>query len=142
MTVTDNIGIVPKVPDWNKDNKVTDLEFLNKISYTDLDVLNDSLIRVASGMNELNKKLSIYEKSQAHYEIEYKRKYRKIMMESDLPTDSQKKLYAEVQCEDLEMKILYSKQIIGKLKRNSNTFRISLDVLQTIGNNVRKEMGL
>ena len=142
MTVTDNIGIVPKVPDWNKDNKVTDLEFLNKISYTDLDVLNDSLIRVASGMNELNKKLSIYEKSQAHYEIEYKRKYRKIMMESDLPTDSQKKLYAEVQCEDLEMKILYSKQIIGELKRNSNTFRLSLDVLQTIGNNVRKEMGL
>lgn len=142
MNEIDGIKIVKNVPNWNKDNKVTDLEFLNNIDYRDLDNLNQALIKTAISTSEINKKLSKYERAEAKYEIEYKRKYRYELTNSNLATESKNKLNAEIKCEDLEMKILYCKQIIGELKRISNSLRMHLEIIETLGNNVRKEMGL
>lgn len=138
----DEFNPVPNVPKWNNDNKIKDLEFLNSVDNIDLDNLNTGLVQCAINLKEINEKLSKWERVQAKCEIEYKRKYRKLMIDSTLNTDSQKRLYAEYNCEDLELKILYAKQIIGELKRMSNNYRTNIEVIQTIGNNIRKEMDL
>ena len=141
-TIDDEIASISNVPNWQKNDKTLDLEIFNSISYNDLSELNNTLVKITQAMVGVNKKLSTYERIQAKTEVQYKRKYRYLLLNSKMSTDSQKKLYAETQCEDLEMKIIYSKEIINELKRTSNTLRNILEIIQTLGNNVRKEMGL
>lgn len=138
--MSDNIKIVKPVPDWNADGKVQDLEILDNVNYEDLDSLNRSLIKIASTLNQLDNKLDKWERAKAKYDVEYKRSYRYQVLHSEMSTESLKKLYAQSECEDLEMKIVYATQIINDLKRRTNTLRSQLEIIQTIGNNIRRIM--
>lgn len=138
--MSDNIKIVKPVPNWNSDGKVQDLEILNNVNYEDLDALNQSLIKIAITLNQLDNKVDEWEKRKAQYDVEYKRTFRDKVIHSEMSTESLKKLYAQAECEDLEMKIIYAGQIIGDLKRRTNTLRNQIDIIQTIGNNVRRMM--
>ena len=62
------------------------------------------------------------------------------MVDSTIKTESQKKRLAEIECEDIEFQLAYINEIINELTKISQSLRIDLDVLKTIGFNIRQEM--
>jgi len=131
---------LPQIPDWNKDNTFNyEDTFLDK---ADFDTLNEKLINIGLNLKNINKKLSKYEKTKAQLDVEYKRAYRKAFFDAGPTTESHRKIYAEIACEDLELKLLYVEQIIKELSRISYSLRTELDIIQTIGHNIRREMTL
>ena len=131
---------IPPIPDWNKDNKFNyEDTFLDS---NDFDTLNNKLISIGLSLKNINMKLSTHEKRKALLDVEYKRKYREAFTNAEPKTESHRKIYAEIACEDLELKIIYIDQIIKELTRLSYSLRTELEILQTIGHNIRREMTL
>ena len=131
---------IPPIPDWNKDNKFNyEDTFLDS---NDFDTLNNKLISIGLSLKNINMKLSTHEKTKALLDVEYKRKYREAFTNAEPKTESHRKIYAEIACEDLELKIIYIDQIIKELTRLSYSLRTELEILQTIGHNIRREMTL
>ena len=108
----------------------------------DFDTLNNKLISIGLSLKNINMKLSTHEKTKALLDVEYKRKYREAFTNAEPKTESHRKIYAEIACEDLELKIIYIDQIIKELTRLSYSLRTELEILQTIGHNIRREMTL
>lgn len=137
--MSENISIKP-VPDWNKDGKFNyDDTFLDS---EDFENLNKELIKTGISLKNINKKLAYYEKQKAQYDVLYKRKYRQAFLNADTKTESHRKIYAEIECEDLELKIIYLDQMIKEITRASFALRTELEILETIGHNIRREMTL
>lgn len=129
---------VPSVPNWNTDNKYNYEDTF--LDYGEFDNLNKSLVDIGLSLKNINKKLAMYEKQKAELDVQYKRNYRKAFLETVVKTESHRKIYAEVACEDLEIKIMYLDQIIKELTRISFSLRTELEIVQTIGHNIRREM--
>lgn len=131
---------IPHIPDWNKDNQYNYEDTF--LDYGEFDNLNKSLVDIGLSLKNINKKLAKYEKQKTELDVQYKRKYRKAFLETEVKTESHRKIYAEIACEDLEIKILYLDQIIKELTRISFSLRTELEIVQTIGHNIRREMTL
>ncbi len=131
---------IPDVPDWNRDNKFNYEDTF--LDHTDFDNLNDKLINIGISLQNVNKKLAIHEKERAKIDVTYKRAYREALVNANPKTESLRKVYAEIACEDLELKKLYLDQIIGELTRVGFALRTELEIVQTVGHNIRREMTL
>ena len=64
------------------------------------------------------------------------------MVDSTVKTESQKKRIAEIECEDLEFRLAYIDEVINELTKISQSLRVDLDILKTIGFNIRQELKL
>lgn len=130
----------PKFPEW---------QFLNEIDATgnfwdnqELSNLNSTLIKTTIKLREISKELTKYERKKAETEIAYKRKFREELLTSTLENATNRKLAAEVACEDLEWKNAYLDEVIKELTREAFSLRTELDTLKTVGHNLRQEMRL
>ena len=106
----------------------------------DVDNLNATLIRTVLNLKEVTRQINDYERQRTQLDLEYKHKFRQLMVDSTIKTESQKKRLAEIECEDIEFQLAYINEIINELTKISQSLRIDLDVLKTIGFNVRQEM--
>lgn len=133
---------VPKIPKWDRNNEIQDLEILNNVNHDDLTTLNKALVQLSKDLNKINEAIKKTEDYATRLDMQYKHNFRDLVIHSEYKTDSQKKMYAEIACEELEYQLVYYKMLLGQQKRYANTVRLQLDIIQTIGNNVRKEMGM
>ena len=106
----------------------------------DVDNLNATLIRTVLNLKEVTRQINEYERKRTQLDLEYKHKYRLLMVDSTAKTESQKKRVAEIECEEIEFQLAYVNEIINELTKISQSLRIDLDVLKTIGFNIRQEM--
>lgn len=106
----------------------------------DVDNLNATLIRTVLNLKEVTRQINDYERQRTQLDLEYKHKFRQLMVDSTIKTESQKKRLAEIECEDIEFQLAYINEIINELTKISQSLRIDLDVLKTIGFNIRQEM--
>lgn len=131
---------VKGVPNWDTENQYNYEDTF--LDYGELEGLNQALIKVGHQLKYINKQLSIYEKQKAELDVQYKRKYRASFLNAQATVESHRKIHAEVACEDLELRLIYLEQIVKELQRISYSLRTELDILQTIGHNIRRELNL
>lgn len=131
-------GIDKDFPDWTS---------LQEVRYEDsfwdnedISNYNSTLIKTGLNLKEINKQLNIFEKLRLQKEIEYKRKFRNELLNATARTESQKRILAEIECEDIESELAYYDSIVKELNRLSLALRTDLDILKTIGFNLRQEM--
>lgn len=131
---------IKSVPNWDTENKYNYEDTF--LDYGELENLNKSLVKIGHQLKYVNKQLSIYEKQKAEIDVQYKQKYRSSFINAQATVESHRKIHAEIACEDLEVKMIYLEQIIKELQRISYSLRTELDILQTIGHNIRRELAL
>lgn len=131
---------IPEVPNWDKENRISYHD--TYLDFTDIENLNKALLEIGLNLKYTNNNLRKYEKQLVKLKAEYNRKYRKTMMSLDITPEAKKKIAAEIECEDLEIKISYLEQIIKEITRLTYSYRTELEILQTIGHNLRREMTL
>lgn len=131
---------LPDFPDWSG---------LDAVDYSgsfwdnqDMINLNATLIHTALNLKKVNQEITKYERQKVKIEIAYKRKYRSILLSSSAKTEGQKKLMAELECQEEEWRLAYLDEVIKELNRISLTLRQDLDTLKTLGHNLRQEMRL
>lgn len=108
----------------------------------DMEDLNSSLINSIISLKAINKDLTKYERKKSELKLAYKRKYRETYLKSTVQNATDKKFMAEIECQELEWKIEYLDEVIRELTRESNSIRLELDTLKTLGHNLRQEMRL
>lgn len=128
------------IPNWDNENKYNYEDTF--LDYGALDDLNKQLASLGHTLKYINRKLAEYEKQKAKCEVAYKREYRESFLAAQVTLESHRKIHAEIACEELEMKNIYLDQIIKELQRLSFSVRTELDILQTIGHNIRRELNL
>lgn len=130
----------PKFPDW-KD--LEDIDYEGSFwDSQELDNLNTTLIKTVLDLKSINKEITKYDRKRVQLETEYKQKFRASVLSSNAKTETQKKQMAEIQCQDLEVKLAYIEEVLRELNRLSSSLRTDLDVLKTIGFNLRQELKL
>ena len=92
-----------------------------------------ALFRITDKINE-------YERKEKEAKMRYDRAYRRAYLASVEKTESQKRLRAELSCEDLENEYVVAEQLKNELNRTAYTLRLELQTLQAIGNNLRQQM--
>lgn len=128
------------VPDWNK-NKDYNLDNITS-GIDDLNEINEKLISIVNNMRVINNKLMKYERIKVKKAAEYNHKFKNSIIEMDSGTDSRKKLLAEIKWEDEALELTYLDQMIKELTRESFFLRTQLDIVNTMGHNIRREMTL
>ena len=131
---------LPEFPNWDN---------LEEIDYSgsfwddqDINSLNATLIKTALNLKAVNKEITKYERRKTQTEIIFKRKFREVVINSSAKTEAQKKLMAEIECQEEEWKLAYLDEILRELNRISMSLRVDLDTLKTLGHNLRQEMRL
>lgn len=104
--------------------------------------LNKNLIDTTLKLREVNKRLDYYSRKKLEAEVLYKHKYRETLLETEAKTESQKKLLAELECENEEIKVLYLEEMIKELTRLSYSLKSEIETMKILGNNIRVEMRL
>ena len=102
-----------KLPDFKNVNPNQDNYIDNFWDSMKVEEHNKTLISTVLQMNEVNNQINLY---------------------------SQKKVKAELACEKLEIRVVYLTEIIRELNQKATQLRTELDVLKTIGFNIRQEM--
>lgn len=131
---------LPEYPDFDSLHTVhSDGSFWD---HHEIDNLNSTLIRTVLNLKEVTRKINNYERERTNLDLEYKHKFRRLMVDSTVKTEGQKRRIAEIECEDLEFRLAYINEIINELTKISQSLRVDLDILKTIGFNLRQEMKL
>jgi hypothetical protein len=138
--MTEDIIKLPEYPDFE------DLHTIHSEGsfwdHNEIDNLNSTLIRTVLNLKEITRQINDYERQRTQLDVEYKHKFRRLMVDSTVKTESQKKRIAEIECEDLEFRLAYIDEVINELTKISQSLRIDLDILKTIGFNIRQELKL
>lgn len=126
---------------WNADNKYNyEDTFLDK---EDIESINKALIEAGFAIKNFNKKMSIIEKERGRVKARYNNKRRELLAnDTTSVSETQKKLIADIECEDLEYELAKLNIAMEELKRLSFSVRTEIDILQTLGHNLRREMTL
>lgn len=131
-------------PDFSK---LKDIDFQGSFwDKQEFDTINATLIQTTIKLREINYEIIEYEKKKNQVELLYKRKLRKSILELEedktIANATQRKLLAELKCEELETKLVLYNSILKELLTLANVFRNELDTLKTISHNLRQEMRL
>lgn len=126
-----NIKILEKKPD-----KI-------EIDYEEIRKLNDILNNNLYELREVNFELTKIEREKTKIDLKYKRKYRtEYLKNTDSKNENQRKILTEIECEELESKSMYYEELVRELNRKSMEIRTAINVLNTIGFNIRQELKL
>lgn len=106
----------------------------------DLTNMNSTLIMTVLSLKEINRQITEYSRQKTIADLEYKRKYRSLMIGLEAKTETLKKQMAEKACEEEEYKIAVLDEIIKELNRIAADKRTQLDTLKVIAFNLRQEM--
>lgn len=128
-----------KLPQFPPLESYTTENFLDNL---EIETLNQKLIQLLLSMRIISEKLDKYSRKKVEKEAQYKLKYRNYLLGVEGKTEGQKKLLAEIYCENEEIEIAYLDEVIKELTRHSYVIKQELEVLKILGNNVRMEMKL
>ena len=132
-----NIKQAPRFEDLN----LGDITFSDTfLDHEPFKALNKVQIQNIMTLRAINTQMDLAERKRTALQTEYKKKFRQAVMSSSAKTDSQKKMLAEIMLEDTEADIMYLDQLIEEYKRRSNSLRLEMDTMKTIGFNLGKEM--
>ena len=137
-----NSGIsikLPQFPDFTNIEEFNTDAFLDS---TQIEDLNKSLIEIVLKLREVSKKLNSYSRKKVEKETIYKHKFRNALLSVEAKTETQRKLLAELECEQEEIEIIYLDEVIKELTRYSFSLKNELETLKILGNNIRLEMKL
>lgn len=129
---------LPELITWNAKQiydytkQITDYEDLQQLSGA-INAARVALFRVTEQINK-------YERKEKEAKLRYERAYRRAYLESVEKTEAQKKMRAELACENLENDYIVAEQLKNELSRMSYSLRLELQTLQAVGNNLRQQM--
>lgn len=129
-------GFNQDFPDWSNVLNYAD----TYLDQEDMTNLNDSLIKTGLNIKKINSEMEKYDRLRTAKELEYKRKFRREFQEAQGTNATQKKIIAEINCEELESELRYYENVVNELTRMSAVLRTDLDILKTIGFNLRQEL--
>lgn len=127
------LPILPELEEFNTES------FLDNQEISDL---NKSLIETTLKLREVSKRIDSYSRKKLEAEVIYKHKYREFLLQAEGKTESQKKLLADIACENEEIKVLYLDEMVKELTRLSFQLKSEIETLKILGNNIRLEMKL
>lgn len=129
---------IPELVKWST-GQIYD--FANQISdYQDLSALGHSITAARIALFRITEKINEYERKEREAKLYYDRAYRRAYLTSIEKTEAQKRMRAELACEDLENAYIAAEQLKSELIRTSHALRLELQTLQTVGNNLRQQM--
>lgn len=129
-----------KLPDFKNVNPNQDNYIDNFWDSMKVEEHNKTLISTVLQMNEVNNQINLYSQKKVKAELEYKHKLRYHQLTVQGSNATEKKQLAELACEKLEIRVVYLTEIIRELNQKATQLRTELDVLKTIGFNIRQEM--
>lgn len=129
-------GFDKEFPNWSKTLNYSDT-FLDQ---EDMSNLNSALINTGLSLKRVNAEIEKYDRIKRIKELEYKRKFRREIVDAQAATASQRKAIADINCEELESEVAYYTSVVDELTRISSVLRTDLDILKTIGFNLRQEL--
>lgn len=131
---------LPSFPDSNKllENELEGLFWDSQ----EINDLNKTLVLTVKKLRLINSKINKYEREKTKAQLEFKHKKRRAIIEAEGSSQKEKSIVAEIECEEEEMKIAYLEEVISELTRESQSIRLELDTLKTLGMNLRQEMRL
>lgn len=110
--------------------------FWDSNEFTDL---NSTLIITVKTLRAVSEEITKYERKRSEIALEYKQSIRRFLVESKAKTETQKKQLAEIEYEDLEADLENVEVILKELHRIAGNLKVELDILKTVGHNLRQE---
>jgi len=117
---------------YDYDNQVTD--------YESLEELNSSIQQARLALFRVMDDINTFERHEKRAKAKYARQHRREYMSASGKTEALRKAQADLRCENLENDAFIYEQARLELTRLSNTLRLELQTLQTLGNNLRQQM--
>jgi len=112
------------------------------VDYESLEALNRTINQARKALFKTTESIGSYERKENTAKINYDRAYRREFLSSTAKTESEKRMRAALNCEDLENEWLMHQQVREELVRYSATLRLELQTLQGLGHNYRQQMKL
>lgn len=129
---------MPKFKQW-RTGRFYDYE--NQIAdYSSLEELNDSIKEARIALFKVNETINQYERKAEEAKVRYGREWRREYMKAADKTDAGKKARADLMCERHEDDMIVNNQVKTELVRLSNSLRLELQTLQSLGNNLRQQL--
>lgn len=110
------------------------------VDYENLDDLARATNKARRALFVITDKLNEYERKEKLSKLAYDREYRREYLTSSEKTESAKRARAELKCEELENEWQTYVQLNSELTRLSHSMRQELQILQSIGNNLRQQL--
>lgn len=129
---------LPELLSWNSRSVYDYVEHI--VDYDDLEKLGNAINKARLGLFIVTDKINEFDRKMLLAKTEYEREYRRRYLTSNAKTEMQRKIRAELMCEDLENNLLTFTQAKAELTRQANLLRVELETLNTISNNIRQQM--
>lgn len=110
------------------------------IDYDSLDALSRAINSARRALFQLTEKVNEYERLELEAKVKYERQHARAFLASAKKTAAEKKLHADIYCEDIENDYLAVGQVKNELVRASHALRLELQTLQAVGNNLRQQL--
>lgn len=135
------VGISVTLPNFYK-WKVKGIYDYDKmiVDYENLEDLAKATNKARQALFIITDKLNEYERKEKLAKMEYDRHFRREYLTSSEKTESAKRARAELKCEELENTWQTYVQLNSELIRLSHSMRQELQMLQSIGNNLRQQL--
>lgn len=130
--------ILPDLLSWNSRSLYDYVEHI--VDYEDLEKLGNAINNARLSLFKVTEKINEYDRKALLAKTAYEREYRRRYLTSNAKTDTQRKIRAELMCENLENDVLTYTQTKIELSRQANLLRTELETLQTISNNIRQQI--
>lgn len=108
--------------------------------YRELVQINRDLIRNVEESYRVKHLLNKARRDETEKKENYRREYNRALVGLSGSTAETRKAAAEIKCEELYSEVLMASAIVEELKNNSYTIKTSIEVLNTLSNNLRAEM--
>lgn len=116
-------------------------DYENQIAdYESLDRLSDSVNAARIALFKITETINKYERLETEAKTRYDREWRRVYVLSNEKTDTARKNRADLMCEQYEDDMITNGQVKSELLRLSNSIRLELQTLQSIGNNLRQQL--
>ena len=116
-------------------------DYKNEIlHYEDFQKLEESVKAARLANFKITKALISYSTKEEEAKVKYKRAWSRAYLNSNEKTDSAKKARADLACERLENDVLVNSRVRADLAKLSDTLKMELQMLQSIGNNLRQQL--
>lgn len=108
--------------------------------YRELAQINRDLIRNVHESYRIKHLLNMARRDETEKKENYRREYNRALVGLSGSTAETRKAAAEIKCEDLYSEALIASAVVEELKNNAFTIKTSIEVLNTLSNNLRAEM--
>lgn len=108
--------------------------------YEDMVNLNKAIYDARVALIEVTNKINHLEYIESVTKAEYDKKLRNEILKADAKTATERKIKAEIACEDLFDRQFLAGKSKDMYKRIADTLRIELQALQVLSNNVRQQL--